>query len=247
VLDLNGRVALITGASRGIGRAIALALGRRGATIIAADIRADGVSTLAQDIVAAGGRAESAVLDITDGAAVEEQVASVLARHSRLDILVNNAGIARDQLLMRMKREEWDAVLTTNLTGAFLCSQAVVRPMMKQRSGRIINISSVVGMMGNAGQTNYAASKAGLVGFTKALAREVASRGITVNAVAPGLIDTDMTRALTDSVRSEWVSKVPLGRFGTAEDVASAVCFLASDEASYITGQVLGVNGGMYM
>jgi 3-oxoacyl-[acyl-carrier protein] reductase len=147
VLDLNGRVALITGASRGIGRAIALALGRRGATIIAADIRADGVSTLAQDIVAAGGRAESAVLDITDGAAVEEQVASVLARHSRLDILVNNAGIARDQLLMRMKREEWDAVLTTNLTGAFLCSQAVVRPMMKQRSGRIINISSVVGMM----------------------------------------------------------------------------------------------------
>jgi 3-oxoacyl-[acyl-carrier protein] reductase len=183
---------------------------------------------------------------MTDGASAQSVVDLTVKRHGRLDVLVNNAGIARDQLLMRMKREDWDAVLNINLTGAFNCSQAVLRTMMKQRSGRIVSISSVVGQMGNAGQANYAASKAGLIGFSKSLAREVASRGITVNVVAPGLIDTDMTRALSDDVRQEWVSKVPLARFGTPEDIASAVCFLATDEASYITGQVLAVNGGMY-
>jgi 3-oxoacyl-[acyl-carrier protein] reductase len=159
---------------------------------------------------------------------------------------VNNAGITRDQLLMRMKREDWDTVLEVNLTGAFVCTQAVLRPMMKQRAGRIISISSIVGQMGNAGQSNYAASKAGLIGFSKSLAREVASRNITVNVVAPGLIDTDMTRALPPEVQAEWLTKVPLGRFGTPEDIAATVCFLASSEASYITGQVLAVNGGMY-
>jgi len=170
----------------------------------------------------------------------------ILSRYGRIDILVNNAGITRDQLLMRMKREDWDKVLEVNLTGAFVCTQAVLRPMMKQRDGRIISISSVVGQMGNAGQSNYAASKAGLIGFSKSLAREVASRNITVNVVAPGLIDTDMTRALPPEVQAEWHSKVPLGRFGTPEEIAAAVCFLASSEASYITGQVLAVNGGMY-
>jgi len=185
-------------------------------------------------------------MNVTEAADVEAVFAGVLAEHGRLDILVNNAGITRDQLLMRMKREEWDRVLEVNLTGAFVCSQAVLRPMMKQRSGRIISISSVVGQMGNAGQSNYAASKAGLIGFCKSLAREVAARTITVNVVAPGLIDTDMTRALPEAVQAEWQSKVPLGRFGTPADVAAAVCFLASEEASYVTGQVLAVNGGMY-
>jgi 3-oxoacyl-[acyl-carrier protein] reductase len=185
-------------------------------------------------------------MNVTDAAAAEAAFGQVLAEHGRLDILVNNAGITRDQLLMRMKREDWDRVLEVNLTGAFVCTQAVLRPMMKQRTGRIISISSVVGQMGNAGQSNYAASKAGLIGFSKSLAREVAARNITVNVVAPGLIDTDMTRALPPEVQAEWQSKVPLSRFGTPEDVAAAVCFLASDEASYITGQVLAVNGGMY-
>jgi 3-oxoacyl-[acyl-carrier protein] reductase len=194
-----------------------------------------------------GGKAEAASVDVTDQAAVEAVVNGTVAKHGRIDILVNNAGIARDQLLMRMKRADWDAVIATNLTAAFSCSQAVLRPMIKQRGGRIITISSVVGQMGNAGQVNYAASKAGLVGFAKAVALEVASRGITVNVVAPGLIDTDMTRAITASAHEEWASKIPLRRLGTPDDVASAVCFLASDEASYITGQVLAVNGGMYM
>jgi len=201
---------------------------------------------VAAEIAAAGGQADTAIVDVTRADSVQAAVDGVLGRHGRVDVLVNNAGIARDQLLMRMKREEWDAVMGINLTGAFTCSQAVLRPMMRQRSGRIISISSVVGQMGNAGQSNYAASKAGLIGFTKAVAREVAARNVTVNVVAPGLIDTDMTRALSESVRSEWAAKVPLGRLGTPEDVAAAVAFLASDEASYITGQVLAVNGGMY-
>jgi len=183
---------------------------------------------------------------VTDTAAVEVVVGGALARHGRLDILVNNAGITRDQLMMRMKRDDWDAVLATNLTAAFTCTQAVLRPMIKQRGGRIITISSVVGQMGNAGQVNYAASKAGLIGMAKALAREVASRGITVNVVAPGLIDTDMTRVLADTPSQNWAAQIPLGRLGTPEDVANAVCFLASDEAAYITGQVMAVNGGMY-
>jgi 3-oxoacyl-[acyl-carrier protein] reductase len=177
---------------------------------------------------------------------VHATIDAIIERQTRLDILVNNAGIVRDNVAFRLKREDWDVVLNVNLTGTFTCSQAVLRTMMRQRSGRIINISSVVGQMGNAGQSNYAASKAGIIGFSKALAREVAVRGITVNVVAPGLIDTDMTRGLPEQVRNEWASKVPLGRLGTAEDVASAVCFLATDEASYISGQVLAVNGAMY-
>ncbi len=246
MFDLTGKVALVTGAGRGIGQSISFALSRAGATVIASDISAEMVAPTPRAIAAEGGKAEGLVLNVTDPSTVQQAVDSTLATHGKIDILINNAGITRDQLLMRLKREDWDLVLQVNLTGAFTCTQAVLRPMMKQRSGRIISISSVVGQMGNAGQTNYAASKAGLIGFSKSLAREVASRGITVNVVAPGLIDTDMTRALPEAVRQEWVSKVPLSRFGTAEDVASAVCFLATEEAAYITGQVLAVNGGMY-
>jgi 3-oxoacyl-[acyl-carrier protein] reductase len=174
-------------------------------------------------------------------------IAATLERHGRIDILVNNAGITRDQLLLRMKQDDWDEVMKTNLTGAFLCAQAVIRPMIRQRGGRIVSVSSVVGQAGNAGQANYAASKAGLIGFSRALAREVASRGITVNVVAPGLIDTEMTRAISEKAHGDWATQIPLGRLGATTDVAAAVCFLVSDEASYITGQVLAVNGGMYM
>jgi 3-oxoacyl-[acyl-carrier protein] reductase len=246
MLDLSGKVALVTGASRGIGRAVALMLASRGARVIAA-ARANHADETVATITAAGGQAAAATLDVTDPAAVDALVRDVLAREGHLDILVNNAGITRDQLLLRMKRDDWDQVLATNLTAAFGCAQAVLRPMVKQRGGRIISISSVVGQSGNAGQSNYAASKAGLIGFSKALAREVASRGITVNVVAPGLIDTDMTRAITEKAQGDWAAQIPLGRLGAVEDVAAAVCFLASDEASYITGQVLAVNGGMYM
>jgi len=244
--DLHGRVAIVTGASRGIGRSIALELGRRGAVVVVADVLGEQAAGVAAEIAAAGGEAEAAAVSVTDQPAFEGLVQGLVGARGRVDILVNNAGIARDQLLMRMKRSEWDLVLEVNLTGAFTCTQAVLRPMMRQRSGRIISISSVVGQMGNAGQANYAASKAGLIGFSRAIAREVASRHVTVNVVAPGLIDTDMTRALPESVQHDWLSKVPLGRFGTPEDVAAAVAFLASDEAAYITGQVLAVNGGMY-
>ncbi len=244
---LDGRVAVVTGASRGIGKAIALALADRGATLVVTDILTDAVNAFAEELRNQGRTAQAFTLDVTDAASIEATVDAVLGQFGRIDILVNNAGIARDQLLMRMKREDWDLVIRLNLTGAFACTQAVLRPMIKQRSGRIISISSVVGQMGNAGQSNYAASKAGLIGFSKAVAREVAGRNVTVNVVAPGLIDTDMTRALPETVRQEWVSKVPLARFGTPEDIAAAVCFLASDEASYISGHVLAVNGGMYM
>ena len=243
---VSGRVALVTGSSRGIGRAVARQLAERGAVVIAG-ARADHAEPVAREIVDAGGRCEAVALEVTDRASVERTIGDVLSRHGRLDILVNNAGIARDQLLLRMKPGDWDVVIATNLTAAFTCVQAVVRQMIKQRSGRIIAISSVVGQMGNTGQANYAASKAGLIGFAKSMAREVASRGITVNVVAPGLIDTGMTRALAEDVREKWAAQVPLGRLGTPEEVASAVCFLASDEASYITGHVLAVNGGMYM
>jgi 3-oxoacyl-[acyl-carrier protein] reductase len=245
MIDLSGRVAIVTGASRGIGRAIAQLLARQGAQVVAA-ARGDNARPVVDEIVASGGRADAASLDVTDAAAAEQFVAHTLERHARIDILVNNAGIARDQLLLRMKRDDWDAVLATNLTAAFTLVQAALKPMIRQRGGRIISISSVVGQSGNAGQANYAASKAGLIGFTKALALEVASRGITANVVAPGLIETDMTRALTEQARDEWASKIPLRRLGTPADIASAVCFLASDEASYITGHVLAVNGGMY-
>jgi 3-oxoacyl-[acyl-carrier protein] reductase len=203
-------------------------------------------ATTVAEIVAAGGKAEAASLDVTDPATVDAAVGGVLAGYGRIDILVNNAGIARDQLMVRMKRDDWDAVIATNLTAAFTCTQAVLRPMIKQRGGRIITISSVVGQMGNAGQVNYAASKAGLIGMAKALAREVASRGITVNVVAPGLIETDMTKALAADTSRNWASQIPLGRLGSPNDVAWTVCFLASDEAAYITGQVVAVNGGMY-
>ncbi len=244
--DLAGRVAIVTGASRGIGRAIASRLAARGAHVVAA-ARGDETGAVVEAIAAAGGSAEAVKVDVTDRASIDAMVGGALERHGRVDILVSNAGIARDQLLVRMKPADWDAVLATNLTAAFACAQAVLRPMMKQRAGRIITISSVVGQAGNPGQANYAASKAGLIGFSKALALEVASRGITVNVVAPGLIDTDMTRALTEDARGTWAEKIPLGRLGTPDDVAAAVCFLASDEAAYITGQVIAVNGGMYM
>jgi 3-oxoacyl-[acyl-carrier protein] reductase len=246
MFDLTGRVALVTGASRGIGRAIATRMAEQGATVIAA-ARADHADATAAALTAAGCRAEAASIDVTDDAALQRLPGEIVDRHGRLDILVSNAGIARDQLLMRMKRADWDAVLATNLTATFSLAQAALRPMLKQRGGRIIAVSSVVGQMGNAGQSNYAASKAGLIGFVKALAREVASRAVTVNAIAPGLIDTDMTRAIAEKAQVEWTSRIPLGRLGTTDDVAAAVCFLASDEASYITGHVLAVNGGMYM
>jgi len=244
--SLEGRVALVTGASRGIGRAIAMALACKGAVVVAA-ARGDHAAAVAEEIGAGGGTAEAVALDISDADAVETAIAGIVARRGRLDILVNNAGITRDQLLLRMKREDWDAVVATNLTGAFLCAQAAIKPMLKQRSGRIISVTSVVGQAGNAGQANYAASKAGLIGFTKALALEVASRNITVNAVAPGLIDTDMTRAVSATAQQDWAARIPLKRLGRPEEVAAAVAFLASDEAAYITGHVLAINGGMYM
>lgn len=245
MIDLSQRVALVTGASRGIGRAIARQLARQGAFVVAA-ARGDHAADTVAEIEAAGGRAQALALDVTDTAACEAAVTGSLSAHGRLDILVSNAGIARDQLLLRMKRDDWDAVVATNLTATFVLTQAALKPMLRQRSGRIVAISSVVGQMGNAGQANYAASKAGLIGFCKSVAREVASRSITVNVVAPGLIETDMTRDLAVGAREDWGAKIPLGRLGTPDDVAAAVCFLASDEASYITGQVLAVNGGMY-
>lgn len=246
MIDLSGRVALVTGASRGIGRAIASTLASRGALVVAA-ARGDNARATVEEIRAAGGKAEVLALDVTDPSGAAAAVAATAGAQGRLDILVNNAGITKDQLMLRMKRDDWDTVIATNLTAAFALTQAALKPMLKQRGGRIICIASVVGQTGNAGQANYAASKAGLIGFAKSVAQEVASRGITVNVVAPGLIDTDMTRAITGSAHEEWASKIPLKRLGTPEDIASAVCFLASDEASYITGQVLAVNGGMYM
>ncbi len=246
MFELTGKVALVTGASRGIGRAIALQLSKQGATIVAA-ARGDNAAETVALITAAGGVAEAVSVDVTDAASLEKLPAAIVAKHGRLDILVSNAGIARDQLLMRMKRDDWDAVIATNLTATFTLTQAAMRPMLKQRGGRIIVISSVVGQMGNAGQANYAASKAGLIGFAKALAKEVASRNITVNVIAPGMVDTDMTRALTDKAQVDWAAQIPLGRLGAPDDIAAAACFLASDEAAYITGHVLAVNGGMYM
>ena len=246
MIDLTGRVAVVTGASRGIGRAIATRLAAQGATVVAA-ARGDNAAGTAEEITTAGGKAEAAAVDVGDTATVEALVSGTLARHGRIDILVNNAGITKDQLMLRMKRDDWDSVIATNLTGTFALTQAVLKPMIRQKGGRIICISSVVGQSGNAGQANYAASKAGIIGFAKAVAQEVASRNITVNVVAPGMVDTDMTRAITETTRDEWASRIPLKRLGTPDDIAAAVCFLASDEAAYITGQVLAVNGGMYM
>jgi 3-oxoacyl-[acyl-carrier protein] reductase len=245
-MSFTGKVAIVTGASRGIGRAIATELGRRGAVVVAAARERNAQATV-DEITAAGGRAEVASAEMTDAASLEALISGTMAAHGRLDVLVSNAGIARDQLMLRMKRADWDEVIATNLSAGFVLCQAALKPMIRQRSGRIIAISSVVGQMGNAGQANYAASKAGLIGFCKSLAREVASRNITVNVVAPGFIETDMTRAIASDAQTDWSRQIPLGRPGTPAEVAAAVCFLASDEASYITGQVLAVNGGMYM
>ena len=236
----------MTGASRGIGRAIAERLAAGGAHVICVARGTNADATVAA-ITAAGGKAEAVGADVTDAAAVDGLIKSAIDRHGKLDILVSNAGITKDQLMLRMKRADWDEVIATNLTAAFTLCQAALKPMIRQRSGRIIAIGSVVGQMGNAGQANYAASKAGLIGFCKALAREVASRQVTVNVVAPGLVETDMTRAITEDAKTDWSAQIPLGRMGTPADIAAAVSFLASDEASYITGQVLAVNGGMYM
>jgi 3-oxoacyl-[acyl-carrier protein] reductase len=246
MFSLAGKVALVTGASRGIGRAIAGRLAEQGATVVAI-ARGDHAGECVAALTARGLKAEALGVDVMDTDALQRVPGGIVERHGRLDILVSNAGITRDQLLMRMKREDWDAVLATNLTATFVLAQAAMRPMLKQRGGRIIAVSSVVGQMGNAGQTSYAASKAGLVGFVKALAREVASRSITVNAIAPGMIETDMSRAVTAKAQGDWAAHIPLGRLGSVDDVAAAVCFLASDEAAYITGHVLAVNGGMYM
>jgi 3-oxoacyl-[acyl-carrier protein] reductase len=246
-MKLEGRVALITGASQGIGHACALALAREGASIAAAARNRQKLDDLVTEIQAAGGQAAAFVLDVADEEQVKSGIKSALGQFGKIDILVNNAGITRDQLLMRMKRADWDAVLNTNLTSAYLCIQQVIGSMLKQRWGRIINITSVFGQMGQAGQANYAASKAGLIGLTMAMAREVASRNITCNAVAPGFIETSMTAALSEEFRQTAVKSIPLGRVGSAEDVASAVRFLASDDASYITGHVLNINGGLLM
>jgi 3-oxoacyl-[acyl-carrier protein] reductase len=246
MIDLSGRIALVTGASRGIGRAIAKKLAAQGATVVAA-ARGDNAAGTVEEITGSGGKAEVASLDVGDAAAAAAFVSNAFEKHGRIDILVNNAGITKDQLLLRMNRAEWDDVISTNLTAAFTLTQAVLRPMIRQRSGRVVCISSVVGQSGNPGQANYSASKAGLIAFAKSVAQEVASRNITINVVAPGLIETDMTRLIAENAKDQWQAKIPLRRMGTPDDIASAVCFLASDEAAYITGQVLAVNGGMYM
>ena len=244
---LDGKVALVTGASQGIGEAIAKQLAAQGATVVCAARTLRKLQDVADAIQVAGGKADVIEVDLADGASVKAAVAATVERHGALHILVNNAGITRDKLLIQMKEEDWDAVIDTNLKGAWMAIQAVTRPMMKQRWGRIINIASVVGQMGNPGQANYVAAKAGLIGLTKSVARELASRNVTANAVTPGYIETAMTAGLSDEVKAEFTKQIPLGRLGTGADIAAAVGFLASDEASYITGQVLSVNGGMLM
>ncbi|MBK9941223.1 MAG: 3-oxoacyl-[acyl-carrier-protein] reductase [Kouleothrix sp.] len=247
-LNLTDKVALVTGGSRGIGRAIALTLAAAGATVV---VNYKGNQAAAEDVVQAiaahDGKATAIQADISQGAEVEALFKALLERFGRVDIVVNNAGITRDGLLLRMKEDDFDAVISTNLRGVFLCTKAALRPMGKARSGRIINITSVVGLIGNAGQANYAAAKAGIIGFTKSTAREMASRGITVNAIAPGYIETELTGVLSEQIKTAILENIPLGRMGTPEDVANLVCFLASDAAAYITGQTLTVDGGMVM
>ncbi len=247
-MHLDGKVAIITGASRGIGRSVAIELAKLGAKVV---INYAGNEAAAEEvkniIVAAGGQGIVIKADVGDVEAVDAMVKETISTFGKIDILVNNAGITRDNLLMRMKEEDWDAVMNINLKGVFVCTKAVSRIMMKQRAGKIINMTSVVGLMGNAGQANYAAAKAGVIGFTKSMAKELASRGITVNAIAPGFISTDMTAVLSDQVKTELTEKIPAGRLGSPEDVAAAVTFLASDSANYITGQTLNVDGGMLM
>jgi len=246
-MDLGGQVALVTGASRGIGRSIALALGGRGATVVGTATTDAGAQSITAYLSQAQIRGNGAQLDVRIATNVERLVAEIEHAHGAVSILVNNAGIARDNLAMRMKEDEWDAVIDTNLKSVFRLCKAVMRGMMKARSGRVINITSVVGSSGNAGQINYAAAKAGIAGLTRSLAREIGSRGITVNCVAPGFIDTDMTRVLTDAQREALLRQIPLGRLGNPEDIAAVVAFLASPQAAYITGATLHVNGGMYM
>jgi 3-oxoacyl-[acyl-carrier protein] reductase len=247
VFSLKDKVALVTGASQGIGRAISLALAEAGAKVALAARNREKLATLAGEIEALGGQALIVPMDVADPAQVKSGFQQTLAHFGRLDVLVNNAGMARDGLALRMKLEDWEAVLRTNLTGAHLCIQQALATMVRQHSGRIINVTSVVAEMGNAGQANYVAAKAGLVGLTRAIATEVASRNITVNAVSPGFIATPMTDPLPEKVKQEMIARIPLGRFGTDRDVAAAIVFLASDEAGYITGHVLDVNGGMHM
>jgi 3-oxoacyl-[acyl-carrier protein] reductase len=246
-MTLAGRVALVTGASQGIGRTCALKLAEAGATVAVAARNQEKLDELVREITAGGGKAAAFALDVGDEEQVKATFKAALAQLGKIDILVNNAGITRDQLVMRMKRADWDSVLNTNLTSAYLCIQQVMSSMLKQRWGRIINITSIFGQMGQAGQANYAASKAGLIGLTMAIAREVGSRNITCNAVAPGFIETAMTSGLSDDFKQNALKMIPLARIGTSDDVASAVAFLASDQASYITGHVLNVNGGMLM
>jgi 3-oxoacyl-[acyl-carrier protein] reductase len=246
-MTLSGRVALVTGASQGIGHACALKLAEAGATVAAAARNQQKLDELVAQITAAGGKAAAFPLDVADEEQIKATFKAAIAQFGKLDILVNNAGITRDQLVMRMKRADWDAVLNTNLTSAYLCVQQVIGSMLKQRWGRIINVTSVFGRTGQAGQANYSASKAGLIGLTMAIAREVGSRNITCNAVAPGFIETAMTATLPEEIKQSGLKMIPLGRIGTPEDVAGAVRFLASDEAAYITGHVLNINGGMLM
>lgn len=247
-IDLTGRVALVTGGGRGIGRAIAEALAGAGATV-AINYRDNSAAADAAvaAIEAQGGTAYAVQADVTDGAAVEQLVATTLERSSRIDVLVNNAGITRDTLLLRMKEEDFDAVIETNLRSVYLCTRAALRTMTRQRAGRVINISSVVGLVGNPGQANYAAAKAGMLGFTRSVAREMASRSITVNAVTPGFIETELTAGMAEGARKTILDSVPLGRFGQPAEVAGLVCFLASDAAAYITGQTFSIDGGMVM
>jgi len=246
-MNISGRVALVTGASQGIGRSCALKLASAGATVALAARNQEKLNELVREITGAGGKAAAFPVDVSDEAQIKSACKAAITHFGRIDILVNNAGITRDQLVIRMKRSDWDAVLSTNLTSAYLSIQQVIGSMLKQRWGRIINIASVFGQMGQAGQVNYAASKAGLIGLTMAIAREVGSRTITCNAVAPGLIETAMTAGLGDEFKQNAVKQIPLGRVGSPEDVANAVAYLASEEASYITGHVLNVNGGLLM
>ncbi len=246
-MSLNGKIALVTGAAQGIGRDIALALAIDGADVAICDVNLEAAQKTAGDIETKGRKSLALKANVAASADVTAMIDQVVEKFGRIDILVNNAGITRDGLILRMKDEDWDLVLSINLKGAFLCTKAALRYMSKQRGGTIINIASIVGAMGNAGQANYVASKAGLIGLTKTIAREYANRGITANAVAPGFIDTAMTQALSENVRTELAKQIPLGKLGTPEDVANAVRFLASPWASYISGQVIHVNGGMYM